>query len=172
MTARQCASCTLCCKVLGIAALEKPIGAWCPHCRPGAGCAIYDDRPRECRGFVCGWLRDERLGEEWYPKKSKIVLTYEQDRFVAHVDPGAPGAWNEEPYFSALHRMMLANLPAGKPVYVAIGRQHILLLPDRQQDLGLLDESDEVELAAVERPAGREYRVTIHRGVRAAGPAP
>jgi hypothetical protein len=76
--------------VLGIAALEKPLGEWCPHCRPSEGCAIYAGRPQECRGFVCGWLRDERLGDDWYPRKSKIVLTYESDRFVAHVASSAP----------------------------------------------------------------------------------
>jgi hypothetical protein len=166
--ARQCGSCSLCCKVLGIAALEKPVGAWCTHCVQGRGCAIYDDRPAECRGFVCGWLRDERLGDEWYPKRSKIVLTYEQDRFVAHVDASTPRAWREEPYATALKKMMLANLPLGKPVYVAIGRHQILLLPDREEDLGILGEQDEVEVAAVSRPTGLEYRVAIHRGAKGA----
>src|SRR5471032_2675247 len=101
MAMRQCGTCTLCCKVMGIAALSKPLGEWCPNCLPGKGCGIYPDHPQECRSFNCLWLTDESLSEEWYPKKSKIVLTHEGDRIVARVDPGTPDAWRKQPYFAA-----------------------------------------------------------------------
>ncbi len=164
MAKRQCGSCTLCCKVLGNAALKKPLGAWCAHCQPGQGCAIYESRPQECRKFTCAWLADESLGEEWYPRKSKIVLTYDRDRVVAHVDPGAPDAWRKQPYFTVLNQMMQAGLAQGRLVYAAINEQHVLLLPDRQESLGPLAEADEVELATIARPGGLEYRVAVKRG--------
>jgi hypothetical protein len=160
---RQCGTCTLCCKLMGIEALDKPLGAWCAHCQPSKGCDIYPDRPQECRSFNCAWLLDESLGEEWYPKKSKIVLTLERDRIIAHVDPGAPDAWRKQPYFGVLNRMMQAGLTQGRLVYAAINAHHILLLPDRQEDLGPLGAADEVELAAVAKPGGLEYRVLVRR---------
>lgn len=52
---RTCGPCSACCTVLGIAALEKPMGVACQHQGPD-GCAVYEDRPAECRKFVCGWL--------------------------------------------------------------------------------------------------------------------
>jgi hypothetical protein len=148
---------------MGIEALAKPLGAWCAHCQPGKGCGIYSDRPQECRRFSCAWLLNESLGEEWYPKKSKIVLTEEQDRIIAHVDPGAPDAWRKQPYFGALNRMMQAGLAQGRLVYAAVNAHHILLLPDRQEDLGQLGAADEVELATVAKPGGVEYRVSVRR---------
>ena len=42
---RTCGDCTLCCKVMAIEELAKPVGTWCPHCKPGRGCRIYPDRP-------------------------------------------------------------------------------------------------------------------------------
>ena len=164
MAERHCGSCTLCCKLMGVAALEKPLGAWCPHCLPGKGCAIYEGRPQECRHFHCAWLVDVGLGEEWYPKKSKIVMTLEPDRIVAHVDPGAPDAWRRQPYFAVLSQMMQAGLGRGRLVYAAVNAHHILLLPDRQEDLGLLGAADAVELATVAKTGGLEYRVTVRRG--------
>ena len=160
---RQCGTCTLCCKLMGIEALGKPLGAWCAHCQPGKGCAIYPDRPQECRTFSCAWMIDETLGEEWYPKKSKIVLTLEPGRIIAHVDPGAPDAWRRQPYFGVLTRMMQAELPRGRLVYAAVNAHHILLLPDREEDLGLLGPVDEVQLATIAKPDGREYRVSVRR---------
>jgi hypothetical protein len=163
MAERQCGACTLCCKVLGNAELNKPLGDWCTHCLPGQGCAIYADRPHECRKFTCAWLGDDNLGEEWYPKKSKIVLTYESDRIVAHVDPGTPDAWRKQPYFTVLNQMMQDGLANGRLVYAAINEHHILLLPDRQEDLGVLAGQDEVALAVVRKGAGLEYQVTVRR---------
>src|SRR5436305_14221849 len=46
MNPRSCGDCTLCCKLLSITELEKPIGKWCPHCEIGKGCKIYDCRPQ------------------------------------------------------------------------------------------------------------------------------
>lgn len=51
---RKCGECSLCCKVLRVNSLDKPTGTWCQHARPG--CAIYEDRPVECRAFSCLWL--------------------------------------------------------------------------------------------------------------------
>ena len=71
---RLCGGCTACCKTHEIRALAKPPDQWCPHCLPGRGCAIYDDRPEECRTFGCLWLAGygpDRIR----PDRSRVVLS-------------------------------------------------------------------------------------------------
>jgi uncharacterized protein len=127
-TERCCGSCSLCCRLPSIAALEKPIDTWCMHCRPGnGGCSIYADRPPACRTFNCGWLEPHiwngllLLTEEWFPARCHFYLTFDDVAGIAvHVDPDFPDAWRAEPYHSALW-----NLPA--PVSIRIGRRSIWL---------------------------------------------
>lgn len=110
---RACGSCSLCCKLLPIAALDKPHDRWCIHCRPSAGgCTIYESRPQPCRSFDCFWLADATAGEHWYPQKSKMVVQIiavqdpAYDRFVdVHVDRGAADAWRSDPYAADLRKM-------------------------------------------------------------------
>ena len=70
---RLCGGCTACCKTHEIRALAKPPAHWCPHCLPKQGCAIYAERPAECRSFACLWLRGygpDRIR----PDRSRVVL--------------------------------------------------------------------------------------------------
>src|SRR5215813_11866044 len=71
---RNCGSCALCCKLIGIAELNKPMGQWCPHCIKSGGCSIYETRPTECRTFNCEWLIAPGIGDEWRPTRAKMVL--------------------------------------------------------------------------------------------------
>jgi hypothetical protein len=91
-TIRACDGCTRCCEVIGVNALEKPMGVGCEHCVPKGGCAIYAERPDECRTFDCGYLKEPLLGPEWKPRESKIVLLTEDGgrRIIAHVDTQRP----------------------------------------------------------------------------------
>ena len=82
-----CGDCTLCCKVMAIEQLAKPVGAWCSHCRPGRGCQIYPERPAECQTFSCLWLIDELLDQRWKPSKSRFVLTTSEDGIEVRCDP-------------------------------------------------------------------------------------
>jgi mannose-6-phosphate isomerase-like protein (cupin superfamily) len=50
---------------MAIEALAKPANAWCRHCKPGRGCAIYAERPTECENFACLWLVNDLLDERW-----------------------------------------------------------------------------------------------------------
>lgn len=107
---RSCGDCSLCCKLLGIAELEKPAGKWCPHCDPGkARCRSYDDRPMTCRTFACGWLVNEQFGEEWFPARCKIVvnLNVDEDPHVMqlYVDAARRDAWKQEPFRSGIEQL-------------------------------------------------------------------
>jgi hypothetical protein len=129
---KDCGGCTLCCKVIGIKELNKPQGVWCTHCLAGVGCKIYESKPEECGTFVCGWLCEPALGEEWKPSRSKIVLTTELGgrRIVAHMDPQRPDAWQREPYRAALKEWARNGQRSGGEVVISINGQRTPLKPD------------------------------------------
>ncbi|MFO1183942.1 MAG: hypothetical protein U1E56_04065 [Bauldia sp.] len=154
---RRCGTCTLCCKVMTVEDLKKPAGQWCPHCVKGRGCAIYSDRPGDCRTFHCGYLLWPALGEHWLPARSKLVVRFKPDgmEIVVHVDPGVPNAWRAEPYHSELR--ILAGRAEGTvyTVFVQIGRRVIAVFPDRDVDLGVVAEDERVEIREEVGPGGR-----------------
>ncbi len=147
---RACASCTLCCKVMRIEELVKPAGAWCSHCSVGSGCGIYEARPFGCRAFYCAWMIAKGLGPEWKPDKAKFALFVRNDgaRLTAHVDPGSPGAWKREPYYTNFKRWA-AEGAHKNPIHlvdVMIGERLIVILPDRDIEFGVLAADEGVEM--------------------------
>jgi hypothetical protein len=136
---RSCKDCTLCCKLLGIAELEKPRATWCTHCDVTAGCKIHGAHPAECRDFYCGYLTNAALDERWAPTRSKMVLAYDEvhaPRLSVHVDPARPDAWRKEPYYSQIKRWAIAAAAQRGQVIVWQGRSTVAVLPDRDKDLG------------------------------------
>jgi hypothetical protein len=73
---RSCGPCVGCCSIYQIRALQKPKYTLCKHCT-GTSCAIYNDRPDDCRKFFCLWRRIAAMPEEARPDKIGIVFTYE-----------------------------------------------------------------------------------------------
>ena len=68
---RECGECRLCCKIMGVPELDKPMNVWCKHvCN--TGCSIYEKRPQSCRDFVCVWLGG-LTPEKERPDKVKVV---------------------------------------------------------------------------------------------------
>lgn len=137
----------MCCKVLKVEDLGKPGGVMCSHCAQGAGCQIYDSRPQECRLFYCRFLHDPSLREEWRPSKSRIVVAVAPDRqrIAAHVDPERPGAWRREPFYStfkAWARELASQPDRVGQMYVAIGKRTIVILPDRNVDVGIVEDDE------------------------------
>ena len=56
---RDCSGCGACCAAPDIAALDKPLGAPCPHLSAGCRCAVYAARPQVCRNYRPDWLCGE-----------------------------------------------------------------------------------------------------------------
>lgn len=139
---KSCGSCTLCCKVLGIAALQKPHGTWCKHCTPGKGCGIYPDRPEECKTFLCMWLLDPVLGPEWKPDRSKIVLNVAPtgNGIVIRCDPGYPQAWRREPYHRKIQQWAHAARQSNGTLIVLVGNEMTIITPEAEFPLGKVDE--------------------------------
>jgi hypothetical protein len=72
-TRRSCGTCTACCFIFDIEATGSPQYAWCRHCAIGRGCAVYAERPEECRNFYCLW----RMGfgrDEDRPDRHGVVI--------------------------------------------------------------------------------------------------
>lgn len=167
---RECGTCTLCCKVMGILELDKPKGVWCEHVLQGRGCGIYADRPHSCRVFSCLWLLEPTLGEEWKPEKSKLVIVPDNDTRATrvYVDAATPNAWMREPYLSALVDFMHKGMAEGRLVFINVGVKHSLMLPDakagwRLEPLGTLQAGDEVRLKRAGYPFATSYQVEIVR---------
>jgi hypothetical protein len=156
---RSCGTCTLCCKVMHIVELESPAGQWCKHCAPGKGCKIHETRPPVCRQFFCMWMYWKHAGPHWKPEKSKMVLSLELDgqRIAAHVDPSFPGAWRRSPYYEDLKRWSAVALQRRQQVSVWIDRRAIVILPDRDVDLGVVAEDELVVSLVRMTPQGEVH---------------
>ena len=74
----------MCCKVMAVEALDKPVGVMCKHAC--GKCSIYETRPDSCRTYNCLWLVDERVPEEFKPSKTKVVLNAKDGAIQVSVD--------------------------------------------------------------------------------------
>jgi hypothetical protein len=149
---RACGTCTLCCKVIGVAELDKQPGTWCPHCVRGKGCGIYAQRPVSCRTFFCLWMTGPALGPEWKPERAKfaLVLTEEGRYLTAFVDPGFPSAWQKSPYYEMFKTWAReAARQKGHVVSVRIGARAIIVLPEDDIDVGVVAPDETIRLDVV-----------------------
>ena len=156
---KSCGSCTLCCKLLAIAALEKPRDRWCDHCAPGRGCGIYETRPPECAHFECGWKIDDRLGPEWRPDRCKFLLAYDAKarRMVVHVDANAD-TWRRDPFIGGLRNVAADVAGSGGMVMVVQRNRTMVIQPDRDIDLGVIGPDDRIVTDITRDESGREIR--------------
>lgn len=100
----------MCCKVPGIAEVEKPPHKWCRHW--DHGCTIYADRPKVCQEFECQWLRasPQVLPDSLRPDRTKVIFTADADnRLIAYCDANYPGAWRETRIIELLRRGAIAT---------------------------------------------------------------
>jgi len=148
---RECGTCTLCCKVMAIDELGKPPGVWCQHIVRNKGCKIYETRPAECRSFYCHWMLEKSLPAEWKPERAKFALVVNAGGHVtAFVDPGFPGAWRSEPYYGVFKRWAAEGVRASpaRLVLARIGTRGVVILPDREIDVGTVTANMTLQLDA------------------------
>jgi hypothetical protein len=151
--------------------LHKPANTWCPHCRTGVGCGIYETRPGECRTFQCGYLLMPDLSAEWKPAVSRLIIMggTGANRINIRVDPARPDAWRRQPYYRAMKEWARLALNQHKQIVVTVGQRSIVLLPDRDVDLGIVGD-DEVITITQTAGAGRKPVYEVY-AVRADGEA-
>ena len=118
---RACRSCTLCCDLPDIDALDKPANTLCRHCVRDRGCRAYAARPATCRDFLCAWRTDAALGAEWDPVLSHMMVYRQGHQLTVLVDPRHPRAWQEAPFRSQLQDWAAQASAAGGYVIVWVG---------------------------------------------------
>ena len=151
----------MCCKLLGIEALEKPRLTLCTHCTVGKGCGIYEERPVECAEFYCAWLVNPGLGDEWRPRDAKMMIAFDavSNRVVVHVDPQRSDAWKKQPHYRQIKNMAVQALRNQGHLLVWQGREAIVVLPDRDVSLGSNAEDIVVVVTEKRTPMGVSYDV-------------
>jgi hypothetical protein len=102
----------------------------------------------------------EALGPEWKPERAKFALvkTDSGRRLTALVDPGFPSAWRNPPYYEALKKWAVqaaAQLPRIYLVDVQIGLRSVVILPDRDVELGVLGPDEAIHLECRNTAMGR-----------------
>jgi len=153
---RECGPCSMCCRLLPVAQLDKPADQWCVHARPGrGGCAIYADRPPACRSFSCLWLTSPETlpDEELRPDRCHAVFDPRHDK----IEVGPPGqrrmvsvllVWVDGRYPDAhraplLRRVMEAAAEQARtPTIVRIGKRGLLILAPCLSRAGRWEEID------------------------------
>jgi hypothetical protein len=170
---KSCGSCSLCCKVVGVDELAKPIGVWCRHCNRQSGCAIYETRPASCRMFICQWMRAEDLGPEWKPDRAKFALLKSAGgrHLTVFADPGNPFAWRRSPYYENLKHWAVhgaRNTADLHLVDVMIGQRCIVILPDREVDIGHLGPGEMIHLECRPTASGAVIEASKVRATPAA----
>ncbi len=146
-TGRSCDGCSMCCYILAIEDLKKPMGTWCTNCSSKKGCDIYPNHPQECKDYQCGYLiHDKLFGEIWNPVKSKMVVTpgLNGKRLRVNVHPSYPSRWKEEPYYSQLRRIAQNLDPKSMQLLICVGRRTTAMLPNEDVYLGHVAEDEEV----------------------------
>jgi hypothetical protein len=69
----KCGECTACCTLLGVKSLQKDDYVSCQH-ECAAGCAIYQNRPKECGIYECLWLQQyPGFSERFRPDKLRVI---------------------------------------------------------------------------------------------------
>ena len=124
-----CGTCTLCCKVLEIEELNKPVGRWCDHCEPATGCRIYASRPESCGAFECVWLQSQKqdtpFPADLRPDRCRAVLVPSVDgqTLIVHQDSSRPDAFRQ----GHLRHVIDSFVQARKAVVIVTGDKRKLL---------------------------------------------
>lgn len=155
VASRACGPCSVCCTVLEVAELDKPVGVPCTELGE-PGCRVYDRRPKACQAYLCSWKMG--FGEPQHrPNELGLLLSP-----IAGTSPMHPGfvahelfegAWQSAEAWSLLRDMARSFVI----VLMREGLPSRILAPEpRYQGLrafieGLRDEAEREKLGADSR---------------------
>lgn len=171
---RECGTCTMCCKVMGIREIAKPPGQWCTHCTPGQGCGIYETRPSACRTFYCGYRVRSYVPEAWKPTASRMIILEESGgvRLAVVVDPGSPNVWKQQPFYAQLKAWARIGAQNQHQVLVRVGKRAIVILPNEDVDLGVVGPGEIIMTEVRQTALGPVYRAYRAKAPPGAEPSP
>jgi hypothetical protein len=86
------------------------------------------------------------LGENWRPSVSRLVIGFEggTKAMLIQVDPDRPEAWKRAPYYQQLKEWSRRAAAGRAQVIVMIGLRAIVILPDKDVDLGPIGDDEMV----------------------------
>ena len=136
---KSCGECGLCCKMMGVAELDKAPAQRCAHFKRGQGCRIYEDRPKACADFICYWLHAPNLGDAWRPDRTGFVMHLSEfgRTLNIEVDPASAQIWRTEPYRSQLTAWARDGAARALELLVWQGRRCTRITGDGEIDLGV-----------------------------------
>lgn len=147
MIRRDCGSCNLCCTLLGVPDIGKPIGMTCWWTGPHGGCSRQNDKPlvaadlsvdtsdpskdqtlAACAQFRCVWLESQSHPDEMKvmprilrPDMCHVVMgppDKDNSKLLhVHVDPDHAGSWKEGLIYDHLQGI----LTSGCEISLSIG---------------------------------------------------
>jgi hypothetical protein len=68
----ECGECTLCCTLLPIKELNKPMNTPCVHC--DKGCTIHATKPMSCSEFYCAYRQNDKAHISMRPDKCGVIF--------------------------------------------------------------------------------------------------
>jgi hypothetical protein len=104
---------------------QKLPGVPCAHLCAQGGCSIHASRYPVCREYHCGWRYLERLGDEWRPDKSGVLIEFQSENLPAHY-PKRPGVRVaivdktkalQRPFYSFVAQLIAADVPVILAMY-------------------------------------------------------
>ena len=76
----ECGDCTLCCDLLPVKWLQKPVNTVCKYC--DKGCMIHETKEEECKEFNCMYAQVEDIPLELRPDKSHVIFEKHSDSSI------------------------------------------------------------------------------------------
>ena len=109
--------------------------------------------------FTCQWMLAPDLGPEWKPDRAKFAMLKSAGgrHLTVFADPGNPWAWRRPPYYENIRRWAVQGVRNTADLHlvdVMIGPRCIVILPDREVEIGHLGADEMIHLAARNTPAG------------------
>ena len=109
--------------------------------------------------FICQWMLAADLGPEWKPDRAKFAMLKSAGgrHLTVFADPGSPSAWRRSPYYENLKHWAaqgVRNTADLHLVDVMIGPRCVVILPDREVEIGELGPGEMIHLACKSTPAG------------------
>ena len=95
--------------------------------------------------------------------RSEAVNCFHLQNLQIAVDPGFPNAWKRAPFYARFKSWAEAGVEQGRFVFVRIGQRVIVVLSDRDTDIGDVGPEDEIVIERRSGPAGFDFAIEVKR---------
>jgi hypothetical protein len=90
-----------------------------------------------------------------------VIFESHGNRIAIHVDPGYPTNWRKEPYYSQIKSWAAFGVDNDMQIIVYINDRCIVVLPNKEVDLGVLAHDDIIMVAELNIPPPRDWDVFV-----------